>query len=292
MKTRNSFTMFIVLGLLLFALGVPTASVRAEDPPPLPVTHQHFNSVEGPLTEVQMKLQQKFDLMFEAIVLNGQLAAGFEHEVSSKVSGLELQLLNLIDDQRKRPDKPLGLSTVFASVLDLKNTVEAFQQLLRTNEGATELDANELVQRAEMLVRPLAGKFGSKVTTKLAPNLPLVAGKSLAVQQVFVNLMLNAVQQMALKAEVFRWKGRRILEISTSFDEANRAIQVRFADAGPGIHRRLWNKIFTPGFSTRGGNGLGLFIARSFIQSLGGSIQVEESFIPLGTTFLVELPVT
>jgi hypothetical protein len=51
MKTRNSITIVLVLGLLLFALGASTSSVRAEDPPPLPVTHQHFNSVEGPLTQ-------------------------------------------------------------------------------------------------------------------------------------------------------------------------------------------------------------------------------------------------
>jgi two-component system sensor histidine kinase FlrB len=68
-------------------------------------------------------------------------------------------------------------------------------------------------------------------------------------------------------------------------------VQARFSDTGPGIHRQLWEKIFALGFTTRaGGSGLGLYIARSLMGSMGGRIVLEESLVPLGTTFLVELP--
>jgi signal transduction histidine kinase len=92
----------------------------------------------------------------------------------------------------------------------------------------------------------------------------------MAIQQAFLNLMLNAVQQMALKAEKWKWNGQRILEISTNFEPERGMVQIRFSDTGPGIHYGHWEKIFTPGFSTRGGSGLGLFIARNFLHSLGG----------------------
>ncbi|MFQ5352036.1 MAG: ATP-binding protein, partial [Candidatus Binatia bacterium] len=105
---------------------------------------------------------------------------------------------------------------------------------------------------------------------------------------VFLNVMQNAVQQMAATPN----KGGT-LSISTACRDGKtgRRVQIRFQDTGPGIHKRLWEKVFSLGFSTRqGGTGLGLFIARSLVESLGGRILVEQSVIPIGTTFLVELP--
>jgi signal transduction histidine kinase len=102
---------------------------------------------------------------------------------------------------------------------------------------------------------------------------------------VFLNLMLNAVQQMSLRPTE-----HRLLSIRSNIGKEPFPIQIRFWDTGPGIHKSLWEKVFAQGFSTRNGSGLGLFIARNFLHSLGGRIRVEESFVPLGATFLVELP--
>lgn len=221
------------------------------------------------------------------MLLSGELAAGFGHEVANKISGLELQLLQLpIHGARDL------LQAEWASVLnlasDLKTMVAAFQQLPRTGEGQTAVDhgdVNANIQRAELLLRPVARREGVKISQKLAPDLPPVAGSEIILQQVFLNLMLNAVQQMSLKPAE-----HRVLAISSNAGKEPFPIQIRFWDTGPGIHEPLWEKIFAPGFSTRNGSGLGLFIARNFLHSLGGRIRVEESFVPLGTTFLVELP--
>ncbi len=221
------------------------------------------------------------------MLLGGELAAGFGHEVANKISGLELQLLQL-PIHGNGDELQSGLANVLNLTLDLKSTVEAFQQLPRTNEGqmAVDLcDVNATIQRAELLLRSVARREGVKISQRLASNLPAVAGNAITLQQVFLNLMLNAVQQMSL-----RLADHRVLAISTSAGKGPFPVQVRFWDTGPGIHKPLWEKIFAPGFSTRNGSGLGLFIARNFLQSLGGRIQVEESFVPLGTTFLVELP--
>jgi signal transduction histidine kinase/predicted RNA-binding protein with RPS1 domain len=221
------------------------------------------------------------------MLLGGELAAGFGHEVANKISGLELQLLQL-PIHGDRDELQSELASVLNLMLDLKSTVEAFQQLPRTNEEqmAVDLcDVNATTQRAELLLRPVARREGVKISQKLAPNLPPVAGSAITLQQVFLNVMLNAVQQMSLRPAE-----HRVLAISSSAGKEPFPIQVRFWDTGPGIHKPLWEKIFAPGFSTRNGSGLGLFIARNFLNSLGGRIRVEESFIPLGTTFLVELP--
>ena len=70
------------------------------------------------------------------------------------------------------------------------------------------------------------------------------------------------------------------------------AVRIYLTDNGPCIHQQLWENIFALGFTTRSdGSGLGLYIARSLIESYGGSIRIDHSIVPLETTFLVELPV-
>jgi len=105
-----------------------------------------------------------------------------------------------------------------------------------------------------------------------------------------LNLMLNAIQQMSNKPE-----GQRVLTVSTGYTQEDEGAwaAIRFSDSGPGIHRQLWDKIFALGFTTRaGGSGLGLYIVRSLVESMGGRIEVEKSLIPLGTTFVVRLRTT
>ena len=99
--------------------------------------------------------------------------------------------------------------------------------------------------------------------------------------------MLNGIQHMEIKRY-----GQRMLTISTAYctTMAVAWVQARVSDTGPGIHRQQWDRVFDLGFTTRPeGSGLGLFIARSLITSMGGQISIENSTIPIGTTFLVEL---
>jgi signal transduction histidine kinase len=171
----------------------------------------------------------------------------------------------------------------------MKSLTENFQRLTDTKAARENIDVNEVIRRAELLLRPLARKERVTVSFHLSPNLPSVSGYSAWLQQVFLNLMLNAVQQMALKDDK-----HRLLEVRTACAHSDKGrLQIRFTDTGPGIHKRLWEQIFALGFTTRpGGNGLGLYLVRSLLESMRGMVKVEESIIPCGTTFLVELPVS
>jgi len=222
------------------------------------------------------------------LLLSGELALGLAHEVYNRVGGLELQLFNLSSPTHSSTDVQTRLADVHKSAIDLKTLAGSFQQLMVAKDTPTTFDVNEVVHRAVMLIRPLAGKEGVTINLRLADHLPQITGNSIALQQVFFNIMLNAVQQMARKPDK-----HRLLEISTAYDRTHRKhpLMIRFTDTGPGIHRQLWEKIFELGFSTRGSSSLGLFIARSFIEAFDGRIKVEESAVPLGTTFLVKLPV-
>jgi len=220
------------------------------------------------------------------LLLSGELAASFGHDVSNKISALEMEARNLVDfgvsDNPGRTQKALKLTQ------DLKDTVLAFRQMLETKTQETQINVERILMQAMQLLQDMARKEHVRVIFKSEPDLPFIICNSTLLQQIFLNIMLNAIQQMVVKAKQFEWDGQRILEIITALKKDH--VQVRFRDNGPGIHKEHMEKLFTPGFSTRGGSGLGLYIARSFIETLKGKLTVEETFVPLGTTFLVELP--
>lgn len=234
------------------------------------------------------------------VFLSGQLASAFGHEVYNKVSGLDLQISNVHDmlnqsiEIATKQCSPLELQQVQAALgqaeeiaHQLKRTIQDFQRLMRTDDVQW-IDVNEVVEAARLQVKPLALRSGVRIETLLNDTPLLTKGSAIRLQQVVLNLMLNAVQHMAGQPEK-----RRILRVSTAqiMIEEGCWVQIRFADTGPGIHRQQWEPIFALGFTTRkGGSGLGLYIARSIIESHGGKITVEESLISLGTTFLVQLP--
>lgn len=227
------------------------------------------------------------------LLLSGNLAAGFGHDVYNKMSALELQVRNLHAMSRTSAYDQLGeaIDQLLQNTLDLRQTVEAFRDVIRTEEWVA-FDVNSLLQRAAALLRTVAARHRVTIKLELAPDLPPVLGSPVRLEQVFLNTMLNALQQMDLKLE--RWPaGVAELQISTGLEAgADRPLWVRFRDTGPGIHRRWWEEIFALGFSTRpGGTGLGLFIVRCLVESMGGAIYVEASPIPIGTTFRVELPI-
>ncbi len=242
------------------------------------------------------KIEHRFQSM-DKILLSGQLAGGFSHEVYNKLSGLELQLRNLqLDCQVSDPETIYSLSLgemqqtvgkILTTFSDLKETVELFQQLMRS-EDEQHIDINEIIRRAVSLLRPTMQSQRVSIETQLSDKLPNLIGNSIQLQQLFFNIMLNAAQQMALKP-----KRGKILTVKTSYQDQDKMhpIKIRITDMGPGIHRRLHEKIFQLGFTTRtNGTGQGLYIARSLVDSLGGKICVEKSYMLIGTTFLVELP--
>ena len=135
-----------------------------------------------------------------------------------------------------------------------------------------------------LLVHSDAIVRGVRVTLKISPELPPVHGDRVQVQQVILNLLLNAFDALESRST-----HDRVVVVSAALDDAE-MIRVAVRDRGPGLAAEKLEKLFTPFFtSKREGLGLGLSISRSIVQMHGGRIWAENNE-DQGATFYFTLP--
>ena len=233
--------------------------------------------------------------MTGSVLLSGQLSAGLGHEVSNKISALEIQVRNLQNVCQGLQETPEQFgqakemqANILRTVCDLKETVHLFQNLTKHDE-APYCQVNAVIRQTHDLLEPILNKEYVRFVLDLADELPFIAGNPLHLQQALLNVLLNAVQHMQRQE-----RSTRRLKITTTLDTqpVARPLKMTVQDSGTGIHRKLWKKIFELGYSTRSdGTGFGLYLTRSLIENMGGRIYVRKSYIPLGTTFVIELPI-
>jgi two-component system NtrC family sensor kinase len=144
-------------------------------------------------------------------------------------------------------------------------------------------NVNVIVERLELILEELHPKNikDIKIIKKYNPKLPEVWVDSDHLEQVFLNLALNAIEAMRYNGELY---------ISTSYDPKQKRIKIKFKDTGCGIPEENLKKIFLPFFTTRkDGTGLGLSICQMIISEHKGNISAE-SRLGKGTTFTILLP--
>jgi signal transduction histidine kinase len=138
---------------------------------------------------------------------------------------------------------------------------------------------NEAIREVIEITRGEAAKNGASVETALAEDLPLIQGDRVQLQQVVLNLIVNAVQAMAELAE-----GPRELLIATAQAEPT-GVLVSVKDSGPGLTPASLEHLFAPFYTTKpGGLGMGLSICRSIIEAHGGRLWVTAN-LPRGAIF-------
>jgi len=146
------------------------------------------------------------------------------------------------------------------------------------------VDLNEAIREVIELTRGEAVKAGVSVHTVLADDLPVVEGDRVQLQQVVLNLIVNAIQAMGAVAD-----GVREVVISTARVEPN-GVLVAIKDFGPGLAPDRLKLIFTPFYTTKpGGLGVGLSICRSIIEAHEGRLWITANQ-PRGTIFQFTLP--
>lgn len=217
----------------------------------------------------------------------GTLAAGIAHEVGNPLASISA-LVQVAQRSSKDPFVNEKLSLVKSQITRISKIIRDLVDFSRPSNYELELtDVNKVITKAVEITR--VGTKAKDITfeTNLSdsiPMLPLIADQ---IQQVFLNILLNAVDAISEKKEKHNEK------ISITSEADPDWLTITFVDTGPGIKDENLTKIFEPFFTTKKegkGTGLGLWVSYGIVKSFQGDIKVK-SKLNEGTTFIIKLPI-
>jgi PAS domain S-box-containing protein len=217
----------------------------------------------------------------------GQLTASIAHEVNQPIAAVVTSAeaaLRWLD--RQPPDLEEARQALTSIVLAgnrAADVIGRIRDLIRKAPPRHDrLEINEAILEVIELTRGEAVKNGIMVRTELADGLPGIKGDRVQLQQVILNLIVNAVEAMTGIAD-----GRRELLVST---EATDGVRVAIRDSGPGFAPGVLDHLFDTFYTTKSnGLGLGLSICRSIIEAQGGRLWASAN-VPRGAIFQFTLP--
>lgn len=243
------------------------------------------------MTKQEVAREQNQQLEQRAIL--GEIIAVFAHEVRNPINnistGLELLALNATQDDPALPtinrliqdcDR---LADLMKSILSYTRPVDYTLSLMQLEPFLT-----NLLER----MRPRLERSKVRGSLQIEPDLPSVFGSPRALEQVFANLMNNAIQAMSDSGGELVLKLQRASESNlTNLSDPSRFLEVSVIDTGPGIPKEIQERLFQPFFTTNSsGTGLGLAIAKRIVTAHRGHIQVNS--FPGGTVFQILLPIS
>ncbi len=246
-----------------------------------------FNYMADSIKERDEKLkeQTKNQIMkSEKLAMIGRLAAGVAHEINNPLGGILIYSHLLLEDTPKSSPERASLEKIVREAARCKDIVKGLLDFARPGEPRVELGRlNETIESVLSLIEKQVLFQNITIEKKLAPDLPMISFDKSQLQQVFMNILLNA-------AEAMNGKGR--LAIKTQIPEDGFYEEAKFTDTGHGIPKENFENLFEPFFTTKKpgeGTGLGLAISYGIVKNHNGKIEVE-SEIGKGTTFTIKLP--
>ncbi len=212
----------------------------------------------------------------------GLLAAGVAHEVNTPLAVISTYAQMLAkqvsgDDQKSKMLEKIAKQTFRAS--EIVNSLLNFSRTSSTDFA--EIDMNRVIRETLSLLEHQLMKAGVTSQLNLAETLPALKANAGKMQQVFLNLFLNARDAMP---------DGGLLAVQTSADES--VLRIEIGDTGMGIAPEHLARIYDPFFTTKApkkGTGLGLSVSYGIVREHGGTIEVA-SQVGLGTKFIIELP--
>jgi len=214
----------------------------------------------------------------------GVMAGGIAHEIRNPLAICSSAAQLLVDSPNDGNLQKKCAMKIYSNIRRASHVIENLLKFARpSGDDFSPVDLNETLEETLSLVEHQMTLQQITLHREFVRTLPMVTGNKNLLQQVFLNITLNAFNAMPEGGE---------LTISTGTNSEGQ-VEIRFADTGCGISRENLDKIFDPFFTTMPvgkGTGLGLSVSYGIIQQHGGSIEVE-SELGVGTTFTVKLPV-
>lgn len=227
----------------------------------------------------------------------GQLATGFAHEINNPLTGVlinanlllkRFKCVNLLENKHLE-DFPSFLKLIIESANECKDIVKSLLDFYNSGKINVKepINLNLVIKRALCIVENNLKFNRITLKTNLRKDLPDIKGNFSRMQQVLVNILINANQFMFGSGEIYIESGL--------LNESN-LVYIIISDTGPGIPEENIKKIFEPFFTTYkiaqgsgSGTGLGLSICHNIINEHGGFIEVENNAYK-GATFIIKLP--
>lgn len=260
-------------------------------------------------TQMEELAQQRAKQLVHAdrLVTLGTMSAGIAHEINNPTSFISgnvqtlqkfwPEILDTIDyslaqgngDQSKlnfiKEEVPQLLDGMKTGVSRISAIVKGLKRYSRQGHGAGDKEPTNVVELIEHTLHMTEGKLKGRVSveTDLSDSLPLVKMNPVEIEQVLVNLIVNAADAM---------EGQESAPLKVGARVADETVVLTIEDGGPGIPEDLLSRIWTPFFTTKDvdkGTGLGLHICRDIIEAHEGDIRVENK-PGGGAVFTIELP--
>jgi len=233
--------------------------------------------------EMQKARYDQLALQTEKLSALGRMAAGIAHEINNPLAGILLFSTNL--SKKVPPEGPLkeGLDIIVRETVRCKSIIQELLEFSRDREPRmVPTDINDVIEKALTILENEFRLQHLQLQKQLAADIEPIRLDSNQIEQVMVNILLNAVHATPAKG---------IITVKSEMrPDANR-VRVVISDTGCGIAAENLSKIFEPFFSTKEkGTGLGLAVSYGIVKSHGGRIQVD-SQPGKGTRFTIDFPV-
>ena len=215
------------------------------------------------------------------------LSAGILHQVSQPITAIHGFAKFIKKEMKETEPFYRGIVIIEEQSVYLKQMLEDLMELIRHREIKKEnIDINQCLTRSTHLLTDELRIRRVNWDMNLAENLPQVYADAIHLQQVFMNIIVNAVQALGALPK----GAERKLKITSQFDKTASKVVILFEDNGPGISEADRKQIFEPFFSTKTkGSGIGLALSKDLIAEHRGEIDIGTSSGP-GATFIIRLP--
>lgn len=240
---------------------------------------ESFNEMAHSLKEQMYQMQQ-----IEQIKVCGELATGLAHEIKNPLAGIKLSMEILVNDPSISPENKDVLIKVISEIKRIELLLKELLSLAKPPKlNFEEVNIHDVLESALLFSskEPTFKKsVGNIKIERRYEDIPKITADPMQLQQVFMNLILNAIDEMPEGGTIF---------INTSYNKDN-TVNIEISDTGKGIDEGIMDSIFKPFFTTKPrGTGLGLAVTKKIVEQHGGTISVRNN-PEGGATFTVLLP--
>ena len=264
------------------------------------ISQGDFCKVEGSITDDELgsvmvainSMSEELDSRYEQIVQSrklaslGVLTAGVAHELGNPLNNIAMIAQSYLElaDHLSKEETTDYMKTIEEETERIEKIVQDLLHFSKPKEANfKEREINGVVEKSLKLVRNMLHVSGIETRLDLHEGLPQVYIDENRIQEVLINLIINAIQVLSPGG---------LVTIRTYLEEKGDYVVIEVQDTGAGILPEHLPHIFVPFFSTKGvrGTGLGLSVSYGIIKNHNGKMRVE-SKVNVGTTFIIELPV-